>query len=278
MRGRTRKVFPPGTFLPTAARVVAILHLCIAFTLILWYASQPFMGRYFTVKSRLKIFESVFDNPHFQTLPDLQKIVVMNKYNEISTELDVSFGHKCLQSIYVLVKEIPTYEQAWLVLSVILPIYLLKRREGSWQAAWLLPILCLAFCIENRFQGNTHSVSKEEGLFPSEAYIVQRYLDKPLSENILEQQEQLIEGWKRYLVMEWSKVGENFEEKVNSGEFEFTLARIDRTELPQTLLVNKRLSFFMLALYLFWNVYFAWTFFIHRRSIEIEEKLVISSV
>lgn len=258
-RKRIKKQFPPGTFLPTTARIVAILHLCIAFTLILWYSSQPFMGRYFTVKSRMAIFETVFKDEHFSQLNENQKIALNEKYGELTKELDTSFWIKCLQSLNVLVNEIPTYEQAWLLLSVILPIYLLKRREGSWQAAWLLPILCFAFCVDNRFYGKGVVLTEEEKLFPTEAMIVAEYLDKPLSEDIFEQQTQLQAGWQKYLKEKWN------------NEFYFTVARAEKTELPETMIVNKRLSYFVLGLFMFWNVYFAWTFFLHRKSFEFQE-------
>lgn len=257
-RRRPKKNFPPGTFLPTSARVVAILHLCIAFTMILWYASQPFMGHYFAVKSRLAIFESVFVHPDYAQIEDGQKLILQEKYGRLASALDTSFWRKCLQSIEVLCTQIPIYEQAWLLLSVILPIYLLKRREGSWQAAWLLPLLCLAFCLDNRLHGRAIGLTAEEKLFPSEQVIVEHYLKEPMSANILEQQDQLKRGWQNYLNQEWN------------GEFNFIVARAEKTEMPAQMVVTKRQSYFMLGLYLLWNIYFAWTFFIHRKNIEAQ--------
>jgi len=264
-RKRVKKHVPPGTFLPTAARVVAILHLCLAFTMILWFASQPFMGRYFAVKSRMTIFDAVFKSGLFLELSKDKQLELHNKYFFLQEELETSFLIKCSQSLKVLFVEIPAYEQAWLVLSVILPIYLLKRREGSWQAAWLLPLLCFAFCIDNRLN-HIPVQSGEEMLFPSEQTIVIEYLNEPLSENILEQREQLLKGWNRYLARVWAHESEITDATVHNGEFLFTVARAEKSELPKTMIVNKQLSYVMLTLYLFWNVYFAWTFFLHRKQ------------
>lgn len=265
-RKRVKKPVPPGTFLPTSARVVAIVHLCMAFTLILWFASQPFMGRYFAVKSRMSLFEAVFKNELFQEIPVYQQLELRDRYLVLQEELDISFWKKCYQSLRVVFVEIPVYEQGWLLLSVILPIYLLKRREGSWQAAWLLPILCLAFCVDNRLNEGQRVLSSEEKLFPSEEKIVAEYLSKPLSTSILEQRKQLLEGWNRYLVKEWAEQEDVTDAAIRKGEFLFNVARADKSELPESMIVTKPLSFFVLALYLFWNVYFAWTFFLHRKQ------------
>ena len=53
MSSRSRKTFPPGTFIPTSQRLMAIGQLCIAFSLMIWYLTQPFMGEYFALRSRM---------------------------------------------------------------------------------------------------------------------------------------------------------------------------------------------------------------------------------
>ncbi len=45
--------------LPISKRLWAIIHLCLVFSLILWYIVQPFMGEYFSLKSRLLLYEYV---------------------------------------------------------------------------------------------------------------------------------------------------------------------------------------------------------------------------
>ena len=57
MTRRRKKTFPPGTFIPTPQRLMAIAQLCIAFSLLLWYAMQPFMGEYFDLRSRMLLYE-----------------------------------------------------------------------------------------------------------------------------------------------------------------------------------------------------------------------------
>ena len=56
-RTRTPKTFPPGTFLPTPQRIIVILQLCVTFSVILWNVAQPFTGEYFTVRSRMLLYE-----------------------------------------------------------------------------------------------------------------------------------------------------------------------------------------------------------------------------
>ena len=59
MSSRPRKSFPPGTFIPTSQRLMAIGQLCIALSLMLWYMTQPFMGEYFALRSRMLLYEYV---------------------------------------------------------------------------------------------------------------------------------------------------------------------------------------------------------------------------
>ena len=54
-----RKTFPPGTFIPTSQRLMAIGQLCLVFSLMLWYMIQPFMGEYFALRSRMLLYEYV---------------------------------------------------------------------------------------------------------------------------------------------------------------------------------------------------------------------------
>jgi hypothetical protein len=278
-RKRVKKIFPPGTFISTPARVLAILQLCLAFSIIGWIASGPFMGDLFTYKSKLLVYQQAMGDitllqkldqkqadllrpefernfARFQSLPEEVKAKIIASYKQIQQQIGSSFQEKLKGSFEALFIEQHPYALAWLLLSIIIPIFLLKRVEGALQLVWLLPLLALLYGYDNYRYGQTASPSPDSGLFPSEELIVSRYLKEPLSPSIQEQHAQLIKGWQRYLVEEWA--GE--EGTVEAGEQAFTLARLEKLS-EQTewradpLRTRKPLA--ILFLYLMWNLYLA---------------------
>jgi len=275
---RQKKVYPPGTFIATPARVCAIIQLCIAFTVILWNVAQPFAGDLFTQKSRALLYQDVMGIPtdsaaapakqerlqrnkeRFNQLPFSQQQRLIKGYEDVQKEMQRPFLGKMKRGFHYLAFEIPRFEQAWLLLSLIIPIMLLKKVEGSQLAVWLLPLLTLCYAVDNRFNGSLPVLSSEERLFPAENILVADYLDEPLSENIFEQSEQLKKAWNLYLVKEWSG---NPPRQAEDGEFAFTLARIkqrlvDLQKASKSHLFPKE-SMIALAIYFFWNIFFAYT-------------------
>lgn len=280
-RKRQKKVFPPGTFIPMPARVCAIIQLCLAFTIILWNMSQPFAGELFTLKSKLVLFEDVMgigskqglsnekvarldrNAARFKELPLEDSASIVKGMQQVQGLLQRSFMDKMVGAGRILVYEIPLYEQLWLILSLIIPILLLKRVEGASQAVWLLPLLAALYAFDNRWNGQRPEPSQESLLFPTEEVLIASFMHEPLSANIFEQQEQLKQAWQSYLIKVWGNE-EKSEDPVaallqsEKGEFAFNIARanviseqaIRKGAYPQEPLL-------LLGIYLSWNTLFA---------------------
>lgn len=280
MSSRRRKEFPPGTFIPTPQRLMAIGQLCLAFSLLLWYAVQPFMGEYFNLRSRMLLYEYVMGTSdllkkrsgqeeklerqaeRFQLLPEDQKNVLIKDYQQIQDYAKRPTFQKILDGLRTLFLEIPSFEQAWIFFSITIAILILLKVEGAKSAAWLLPLIVLAYSIDNQLTGKVSS-SPDLTLFPTEAIIIQNYLAEPLAASPFEQKEQLEKGWKRYLIDQWSMNQEAEENRqLEEAEFQFTLARLNllhaqpRSEWLNTF--HEKLSLFSLFFFLAWNVLFAW--------------------
>jgi hypothetical protein len=283
MPRRQSKIFPPGTFIPTSARVCAILQLCVAFSALLWNLSQPFAGELFRQKSRVLLYEEIIGHSSstifsqerferlernkiwFEKLPEKRKINLLQGYQNTKKEIQQPFIDKAALALKLLLFDLPVFEQAWILFSILLAILLLKRVEGAHLAIWLLPLIAICYCIDNRLSGRTSS-NEESSLFPSEKKIVQEYVKTTLSRNIFEQEKQLKEGWNLYLVREWlkqspSKDPSAFKMQIEEAEFAFTIARIEKRLLDEQ--QEKRFFFpkkhsFILACYLFWNLFFAY--------------------
>lgn len=280
---RPKKIYPPGTFIPTQARVCAIIQLCLAFTVILWNLSEPFAGELFSIKSNLVLYHDVMGTPsndtslpeekrerlkhnakYFAELSEKQKGLILLGLQKNLDALQRTFFDKLKKSFTTLLIEIPPFEQAWVILSVLISIMLLKRIEGARQVIWLLPLLAALYAFDNRWYGQPPSLPADAQLFPSEQILIENYYKKPLSNNIFEQQAQLQEAWKIYLVKEWTPPAHNkelFESQVKRGEFAFNAARLtliaSKSPLNNSTHQHPQEPLPLLALYFFWNIFFA---------------------
>lgn len=275
MARRIKKVFPPGTFIPFPQRLVAIIQLCLAFSLIIWYMTQPFMGEYFTLRSHMLLYEYVMgtsdalktqasqeaQRERFEKLPENERLLVLRDYQSLQNYASRPLIRKLEDGMRVLLLKIPAFEQAWIFFAIIIAILLLLKVEGAQQAAWLLPLLALAYAGDNYLTGTLYQTSPDQFLFPSEQIIIQEYLTEPFSSHPLEQKKQLERGWQHYLIKNWSTKQENSVQVLEEAEFNFTMARLQmlHKESLVTLLpsFHKRVNPFLLLLYLAWNTLFA---------------------
>jgi hypothetical protein len=285
---RKKREYPPGTFISTPKRVLAILQLCIAFTILIASASHPFIGELFAQKSQTLLYHNVMGNNvlsekignanpkyrellkmnaiRFEKLPESQKTNIIEQYDALQAKSEKPFLTKLWHSIKILILDLPAFERAWLVLTVIISIMLLKRVEGSAKAAWLLPIVALLYALNNYAYGEKQLPTADSKLFPSEQIIVQEYLKEPLSQNILEQQPQLLKGWNNYLIKNWahqipSEDLDAFSKQAEEGEYAFNVARLEaiaNQPRQDRSVFHQRESVLLLALYVLWNLYFAW--------------------
>jgi hypothetical protein len=273
-RKRKKKYFPPGTFIPTPARVVAILQLCMALTMFLWIVSQPFMGDLFTIKSQLLFYETVMGKKElptagqmqrnaerFAALPASTKKQLETGYNSLMKEMQKPFLKKLKRSTELLLTKTPPFELAWIFFSMLIPILLLIRIEGAVPAVWLLVLMTLGYGVDNQLNAPARA-NTEAHLFPSESELLSRYVKEPLKPNLFEQESQLKKGWELFLVDQWAKepMSKNlaqFALQVEKGEFSFNIARINAMkQITQALSVNaspEKHSLPTLALYLAWN-------------------------
>jgi hypothetical protein len=268
---RIKKEFPQEAFISTPARVMAILQLCLAFTVLAWQAGYPFMGELFHLKSKLLVYQYVMGTKNssyaelFDRLPDEKKNEILGDYQTLQSQYGRPLTAKLLNSIERVFFGFSPFKLMWVIFSIILPILLLKKVEGASSAVWLIPLTTLFFIVDNRWYGVSSPSSKESVLFPSEEFIATHYLKHPLSQSVLEQKQQLKEGWELYLIEEWAREAPSlneteFERQKAKGDFAFNLARLKYLKLEASKEIKSkkiRESYYILALYLFWNLSFA---------------------
>lgn len=269
------------TFIPTSQRLMAIGQLCLAFSLLLWYLVQPFMGEYFTLRSRMLLYEYVMGTSdilkskkdqekklerqaeRFKQLPESEQKLLTKDYHQLQTYAQRPAFQKIQDGIQTLMRDVPPFEQAWIFFSITIAILILLKVEGSKQVAWLLPIIVLAYSVDNQTMGKTPSDSPDFQLFPTEERIIQHYLAEPLAASPFAQKAQLEKGWKYYLIENWTKNPHEREEyQQEEAEFYFTLARLNLLhDQPRSEWLHsfyEKLNPLSLFFFIAWNVLFAW--------------------
>ena len=255
-------------------RLMAIVQLCLAFSLLLWHVMQPFMGEYFALRSQMLLYEYVMGSPtllklkpeqegqllkqreKFEQLP--VKEMILSDYQQLEKYAKRPLMDKVEQGFRGLIQHVPPFEQAWIFFSIVISVMILKKSEGAKHAAWLLLLIVLAYAADNLISGRPRAIQPDERLFPTEEQIIQHYLSAPLSSSPQTQQEQLERGWNRYLIDHWVM---NEGEQLDDAKYNFTVARLEalhgqpRSDWLHTYQIKS--SLLTLLFYLLWNGLFA---------------------
>lgn len=258
-------------------RILVIIHLCLALSVCLWYWTQPFMGAYFNLKSRLILYEYVMGTSdivkkrdpeklqrnldRFMNLSNEERAWIFKDYQQLEAQASQSATQKLLRGFTAILGDIPPFEKGWIFFSILISILILLRVEGSKDTTWILVLLTLCYCYQNFYNGHSPSEPADTPLFPKEEVLVQHYLSSE-ERSLLNTREQLEKGWERYLIQHWSPIHySNHDLQIEEGEFYFTIARLKnlRDQPLPTLYQQARVQVnpLYLLLYLIWNVYLA---------------------
>jgi hypothetical protein len=262
----------------SSQKAIVILQLCMVFAVLMWIFAGPFMGEYFSIQSSKRFHEAVIggvDNPDaaafFNAFPDGRKQIVLTSYHQLQHHIDKGFWLKMGQAFNDLFFHTPSFTLAWMFFSFAVCLLWLFRIDGAATAAWVLPIIAVAYAVDNRLNG-VSNLPPDAALFPSEQYLVATYLQKPLSAGVADQGMELTQAWQQYLVTEWalepaSSDPNLFSQQVKKGEHAFTAKRLEvylaadsQLSIRQPFTV-KPLA--LLMVYISWNLFFA--FFISRK-------------
>ncbi len=217
----------------TSVRVTIICHLTLLFWYLAWVAIKPPLEEFY----------------HYKTIEILCQAV--NEPLPESTGLSLS-GH-IGRTLYLWVSGIPPFAKGWVAFSLAICLLLLFSIRGARQAVWLLPLLSLLYGWDNIQHGLPPRHSPDATLFPTELEL-EAYVAEPLSKSLGTQIEQLRAAWQVYLQDVWG------------GEEAFNKARLaaylDAPPSNPVALIREREPPPLLAIYLIWNLFFAfWTSF-----------------
>lgn len=219
------------------------------------------MGGYFSIQSELILIESVMgkqdtlarldykrtiqekdkaerNTKRFSFLSEEKKNATLSLYSVRQAAVKAPFSAK-LGLALKQISQAPLLEILWILLSIIFPILLLLQKKHALTWVWILPLLTLAYAVNNQVRGKESSLS-ERILYPSELF----------SKGVT-----IESAWENYLISEWAKTDKTKED----GEFYFNLARLDYIPPLQSTPFWEKKSLLVLFLYVVWNIYFAKT-------------------
>lgn len=207
-------------------RIAAILQLCLVFTIIASALCTPWAERHLEQKVRTALYDKLSSHPLFESE-------------------EVSDASPTIPS-----RPLSPFLKGWLFFAFLVSLFLLLQIQGARHAAYLLPLLAIAWIATRDIQ--------VDPFVPSEKTIVTDYLDAPLGNRVAEQRAALVQGWQKYLTIEWAKEfpnEEQLEEQAARGEFFFNKARL---QYQGPIAPHYQAGVITLALFLIWNVLFVW--------------------
>lgn len=250
-KGRIEKEPNLTTDIPKSVRIVCILQLCIAFSVLLWILGAPFTeSLYENKKLRGNLEWLTLKNPEFfQELPlGKQKEILLLQKNAEKEQQEPALA-KIGRSIKGLLAETPVSKQLWLLLSLVLPVMVMKQVDGSRVVFLLLPVLTALYVWQIFPQQALPS------LYPTESYLEKNYLKHPINGSLESQRKQLEMAWQAYIATEWSTLPKEVTEnqKFANGLYQF----IAQKTLIEKSLPSSKPGYWTLGLYFLWNLFAA---------------------
>lgn len=243
--------------LSRATKVVVIIHLCIAFTLLSWLLLRPTLLQHAMQKADLSLYSKIVaDEELFRTLPEADQEKIRADYANCLTKKTKP--------------PLPLHRSpltlGWAALSVVIGVCLLLRITGSQIMAFSLPVIVLCFSYFSLF---SPPAAFEDGFFPGEEEVLS-YLESPPT--LKERKEALKLGWELYLIDKWAGEVPHSDPQIRATQFERGAFAFHVRRLLQgnpsvevfAMLHNRPPSVVMLLAYLGWNLFFA--IFVNRKG------------
>lgn len=243
-----------------STKIVVIAHLCLAFSYVFWLLLQPTIHGYALRKSEESLFQGIFEREAlFSALPNQEQLALIEGYQAFQERPSPAYFHE----LRLLISRPATlFALTWCAFSLLVCLLFILHHDIGSKAVWLLPLIVLGYGAMQFRQ----SPREPTTLFPTQAELLENYSpDEPLTKT----REALKQGWHRYLVQEWahetpSNVPDRFAAQLDKGLFAFNLQRLKNAlsgEGRGDLLTPfaRSPSMLLLALYLIWNCFVAWT-------------------
>lgn len=133
-------------------RIYLILHLCVAFTLIIVLVGFPYLDQQLEINRQKKLIQHVQQNGDFYgALPSSMQQKITERYGAL-LDAQNQWGKGIDGVLGALFKGFIFY-RGWLFFSVLVPIMVLLGKKGAREALVLLPLLAVFYGIDGRMNG-----------------------------------------------------------------------------------------------------------------------------
>lgn len=255
-------------------KTLVIVHLCLAFSVLLWVLFDPFLGQHFRLRGDILLIENLRgdkalqekvgpqekekltqDNALWSSLePAIQESILAAEESLIA-QIHAPFWEKTYSGLSQLLVKTPFFELAWILFSLLIGILCLKGNAGAKRASFILPLIVVLYGL-NQAQKRE---KEAKTLYPTEEEIVKNHLKRPLSDDLIAQREELLHGFDLYLIEKWAQDIPSpdpalYKKQVSKGAFAFNLAQIEQkiTEGFQPPARNEHSA--LLLMYFMWNL------------------------
>jgi hypothetical protein len=192
----------------------------------------------------------IHNKARFASLPNPEKTAIAQGIQKIEEKM----GQPFFSRLHLTIPS--SIELIWSISAIVISILALKNYKYTKPLALLLPLLALFYSYQSL-------QSRPPSLYPSETEIVNNYLKKPLDKDPFIQREQLLKGFKTYLIERWAKQTPSadpaeFTRQVEEGEFYFN-KELAADRIKNNFNYERAQEHpFLLLLYIAWNIYFWW--------------------
>lgn len=263
--------------LTTFQKTLVIVHLCLAFTVLLWVLFDPFLGQHFRIRGDILLIENLRGDKELQEKVSVQDREILEQNNalwhnlepeirsrilaaenNLIAQIHAPFWQKAYTGFNQLLVKTPFFELVWIFFSLFIGILCLKGNEGAKRASFILPLIVMLYAVDQAQKGEKGA----QNPYPTEKEIIEKYLKHPLSDDLLTQKQELLYGFDLYLIEKWAHEAPSatptaFKKQVIKGAFAFNLAQVEQRVATgfQTPVRNEHSA--LLIIYFMWNFFLA---------------------
>lgn len=266
--------------IPTKLRAFCIIQLCIGFTLLLAMLLSPGLKATYSDKRKLLLIESALGDVQgaaFKLATENERRVLERNYvlslslpkgerDQLIKMRDVLVKRQEERSMKGLIQEAliglfeNPYTLLYILFSIAAPLMILLRHQAGMGMVLFLPLLTAFFAIDNLAFAPPKRNSPEEKLFPTESALKETFDRKKQGENRSFEIKEALDLW---LIDNFLKTNPSEDPEVLALQKEEASYRFLTLRALALKAGNKpdggdeRLGLMTLALYFFWNSFFA---------------------
>lgn len=266
--------------LPIKLRLLSIIQLCIGFTLLLWLLLSPTLSKTYEDKKKLLLIESALGDTQgaaFKLASESERrILERNQVLSLSLSMDERDALLDLQRTLIERQDLRTlgtllfettqsffanpYTLLYILFSIVVPLLILLKNQAAAASLLFLPLIAALFAYDHLLFTSPKPKTEEERLFPTELELEETYLSLKTEDREPFSLQLSLDYWliEKFLAARASSDPAIFSLQKEEAAYRFlTLRALSQKSAIHSEKPEERMDKATLALYFFWNVFFA---------------------